>query len=236
MQYNVARSLVGAAGRGKGEGFFSATDLAAMQPRIRAWQDDSRYHVVKTHDACEWLLGTPRHTRVCYVHRDLRDVAASFRRKWPQRELMPALGRAVEVFHSLSSAPGVLVQRYEDYRRRPAAAATELARHLGLEATADAIGDAVEASSLARAVAETASLRRTPRSWLHRLAVRLGWDRDRHDPETLLHDNHISATAGATGVWREVLTAAESAEIERRFGDWLRLAGYLPEPEERVDA
>lgn len=229
MQYNVARSLVAASGAGNGEGFFTEAELLAMPAEIAEWQRDPLYHIVKTHDACEWLLNAGEHTRICYIHRDLRDVAASIRRKWPQSELMSALDRAVDSYHTIAAGSGVLVQKYEDFSRQPVVAATELSRHLQLDLTPAAILKAVEENSVEHAVERAARLRRSPGALLRRVARRFALGRDHYDSESLLHDDHISETAGATGVWRDVLTAGEIAEIENRFGDWLRLAGYVSE-------
>jgi hypothetical protein len=226
MQYNLARSLVAAAGAGGGEGFFTEAELAAMGPRIAEWQSDSRYHIVKTHDVCEWLLDAGEHTRICYIHRDLRDVAASIRRKWPERELMPSLDRAVDAYRRITAGADVLVQKYEDFALDPVGTAVELTRYLRLDLSPEAIRGAVEENSVERAAERAARIRRSPAALVSRIGRKLGVGRNHYDTESLLHDDHISETAGAVGVWRKVLTETESTEIEQRFGDWMRAAGY----------
>jgi hypothetical protein len=47
----------------------------------------------------------------------------------------------------------------------------------------------------------------------------------RFDPHSLLHHNHINT--GARRAWTRVLTPAESALVEIKFGDWLRSKGHL---------
>lgn len=102
LQYDVVRVLLEASGVADIHGFIAATPghtNAVSDDQMAEWAAEARYHVVKTHDRHPLLRGLVPHnaSRVCYIYRDLRDVAASSKRAFGQRGtgLLSAVHEAV---------------------------------------------------------------------------------------------------------------------------------------------
>ena len=125
QQYNVARCLAERTGTGQGRGFLSQRPdqpSGIDDDTLTEWVHDGSWNVIKMHEPHESLgdlLGT-KAVRVCYIYRDLRDVAASVKRAFRRRtsSLWDELDRAVATYEHLatlrSENPGhFLWQRYE---------------------------------------------------------------------------------------------------------------------------
>lgn len=141
-------------------------------------------------------------------HRDLRDVAASLRRKFQVPSIMDKLREAVEN-HALWERLAAFDLRYENLLTDRMRELRRVAGALGLPAATvaslpyDAILREIEGEKFSD----------------QRLAA------EGHDKVNLLHAGHI--TDGRHGSWSNTLTAAEVAEIENEFRPWLTARGYL---------
>jgi hypothetical protein len=141
-------------------------------------------------------------------HRDLRDVAASLRRKFQVPSIMEKLREAVE--HHARWAPlAVYDLRYENLLTDKMGELRRVAASLSLPAAMvanlpyDAILQEIEGEKFSN----------------ERLAT------EGHDKVNLLHEGHI--TDGRHGSWTNTLTAEEVAEIEKEFRPWLTARKYL---------
>ena len=253
LQYNLTRALLERLGLGRGEGWLASDVLENAQSRLDRWAAASRWHVLKTHRLPSYITELiDRHAaRVCYVHRDLRDVAVSAKRKWGYRDetLYGALTEAVENYYAVERLGPVLQQRYDEVVRDLPQAVVEISEFLSLQVSPPTVVAIAAEQSLEQARARSAALANS--AWfraraalfhtgrklgLGRLAQTLAarglpvgrvrallgtWDR-----RTLEHANHISCSGGASGEWQRELTADERKTITGRFGAWLELAGY----------
>jgi hypothetical protein len=231
LQYNLARALVGKLGLGTGEGYFESGEFSALEERLNQWVEDEAFHVVKMHALHPRVadMSTGGSMRVCYVYRDIRDVAASAKRIWGMRgpKLLQSLEEAIETFYEVTSIPNVLSQKYEDLVGDLAGAITELALFLGSEVPANVISSVVEECSVDSAKVLTDDMRRRPFVRLRGLLRRLGFSAKAvYDRDTLLHPDHISKSRGESGIWRQILDQEESDTVSERYAGWLAKQGY----------
>lgn len=215
LQFQLAAHLVEAAGRGQRMEWAAPDQLPAV---LRQHARSRDLLVVKTHvftDAVEAEFRAGRAYGV-YCYRDIRDVIVSIIHK--ESKPFDAVWVADRVASNLkwyaqwTRQPRTLVTRYETLIADIPAEVTRIAAHLGLTLTPDA------AASIAAQY--------TPDQQRQRMAAASAGG---FDPHSLLHHNHLSASAGQPGGWRGALTPEQIAFIERPdiAGDWLRALGYL---------
>jgi hypothetical protein len=219
--------------RGKGEGFLKGDELGGLEDKLRQWAEDEALHIVKMHAVHPLAarLSDAGSARLCYVYRDIRDVAASAKRFWGVRghKLLEAVDAAIQTYCEVTAISNVLSWEYEDLVRDPAARARELAAHLGMEASPDIVSSVVDECSLENAKAVTNGRRLGLPLRLIRLLRRLRPTRAMvYHRDTLLYADHISKTEGRPGTWRQHLDKEESSTISRRYAGWLEQGGYQP--------
>ena len=231
IQYNLARTLVARLDRGAGEGYLAEDEFSALEARLDGWANDEVLHVVKMHAihprAAEMSAGG--RARICYVYRDIRDVAASAKRIWGYRgpKLLQSLEKAIESYDQLSAIPNVLFQRYEELVGDLPRAAVELAQFLGLEAPRNVVGSVADECSIEHAKAISGGMKSASSPLWKRLAQRLRLTQAKvYHPDTLLHPDHISNTNGSSGIWRQLLDREEREAIAGRYTEWLEKHGY----------
>jgi hypothetical protein len=218
---------------------------------LYAWSLDDDLHVVKMHDVASRLGGflAEGSVRVCYIYRDLRDVAASAKRALGHRgdALIRVIADSVSHFERLAELraefpDAVLWQRYEDVYGDLRAAIGDTARFLGVSDDSQTVEDVHDRCSLDAAAAISDSAHGRLNDYVARLRERdpkvaaeflqelrrTGGTETRvwRDPDWLLHYNHISRDKGAPGAWVNSLSANEATAIHTAFGDWLRSEGY----------
>ncbi len=239
-QYNIARLLVEHAGIGIGQAALADVYPTGL-PDAGALARDSRHFAFKIHDLHEFSdpayvlrLAAEGRLKLLYIHRDMRDVYLSLKRMWqkPLHELLDMLDSAVKNWRWVAQHADetwVLVQRYDDLMDDMVAATSDIAHHLGVEATAAEMGRVAASCSVSSAEAKTRALKRA----VAREAMALRATGQTHDPgaifwdnHTLLHHNHISRTKGRSGIWREELTDEEVDSVMDRFGAAMVELGY----------
>lgn len=242
LQYNVVCNLVEAAGVGVARGGVEHTDSDV--PDLRLVASSAAANVYKTHGTLPgivpWIASGEPGVLVCYIYRDIRDVAVSLREKHGPGDdrIVTALDDAVRVYNDLIAvrdSPYVLWQRYEDVIADRRAATRETAEFLTLDTPAailDEIADDVSVESARRVmrdvrrVVETRIDRSSPDEVRRiRREMRDGSFRA-SDPTTMIHWNHISRHGGAPGVWRTELPDSLLDIILERYADWFVHAGY----------
>jgi hypothetical protein len=147
----------------------------------------------------------------------------------------------------LKEHPVAVWQRYEEMVIDRTSATRRLAVGLELAASDALISSVSDRWAVERTEKKTSRVlcRRRRRRLLHRGLKRLrlagpttrairrfrprfAWDPD-VDERTLLRADHVSATRGAAGAWREGLAGAEADTILKRYESWFTDAGYRPE-------
>jgi len=254
MQYNMVRILLLATGRATAHGFTASRQShthGVSDEQMRAWGAEDHFHVVKMHEAHPLLteLAQANQARVCYIYRDLRDVAASSKRAFGQRGegLLDAVGEAHRHYVDLAAAradtpDAFLWQRYEDVRTDMKSAVSQAATFLDLALDEEGLEAAADLCSVERAAAACDEVRGHLDKHVAELREKDPAEAARYVQELrrpgaaatqvwlegtwLLHHNHVSRDKGVPGAWRAALTPDEAAAITDLYGDWLSSHGY----------
>ncbi|MCC3546800.1 FkbM family methyltransferase [Microcoleus sp. PH2017_24_DOB_U_A] len=226
LQYNICRSLVEKLDIGKGEGFFEGNQLLDFQDQFLEWGKDDLFHVIKIHEfypkAVEMSLKGC--VKFCYIYRDIRDVAASLKKKEQidGHDLITSLDSAIEAYHKIKDIPNLLIQRYENVVTYLAKAIREVDLFLGLKAseyTKEWVQKECSVENAKQVILSLAVSSLTPQFNASNQLL--------YDSKTLLHHNHISNSSGAIGVWRVYLEQQEINWITERYKSWLVELKYL---------
>ena len=249
LQYNVARCLAERTGTGQGRGFLSQGQdqpSEVDEKTLTEWVRDGSWNVIKMrvpHGSLGDLLKS-KAVRVCYIYRDLRDVAASVKRALQRRtsSLWDELDRAVASYEHLSTLRAdypehFLWQRSEAVQADLFGAVRETADLLTVRVDEALVRAVEEVCSVDNAAALCATYRdqieagvkglrdRDPRR-AAKLLQELRMNR-LYDPDWLLLPDHVSSARGATGSWVGGLQMAELATVMDRYGDWMNRNGYV---------
>gem|GEM_PF-515223 len=162
----------------------------------------------------------------CYIYRDIRDVAASLKKKEKVngKALITSLDAAIEVYHKIKDIPNVFIQRYENIVIDIAQAIREVVLFLGLKASESTIEWVNKECSVETAKKIILSLAVGSQNTQVNASRK-----PLYDSKTLLHHNHISKNSGAIGVWRVDLEQEEINWITERYKSWLVEVKYLLE-------
>jgi hypothetical protein len=202
-------------------------------------------HVIKVHDYVAEIVELVHRGRgkITYIHRDIRDVAVSLRRR--RLFALPAIVRRFDViiatYCSLRDTVDpelMLTQKYRDVATDIPSAARELAQFLGLAASEDLIAQVAEECSLENARAITRGLRQKLDDKLRQLGPNSAEGRElrrqvrakKHtnmNIEWILNYDHISRDGGTSGVWKTQLNAHEQDVLTERYRWWLVETGYI---------
>lgn len=156
LQYNIVRNLIEKMGFGAGHGFFQESQFRNYESQFDCWANDQSCHVIKIHEIYPKsveMVASGR-MKICYIYRDIRDVAVSAKRKFGYKgsDLFGALDRAISTYYEMKTIPGVLWQKYENaIKDRPGSVRT-IALYLDLGATEDVIYTVDGDCSLDRAI------------------------------------------------------------------------------------
>ena len=253
LQYNLVLSLINKTGAGKAERVIAAAEFDSMSEQFEEWGRDESLHVIKSHELLphtEEMLAKGT-LRVCYIYRDIRDVAGSVRNKFGREgaELMRILDEAVELYYEIAKMNNVLIQRYENVIDNLPGAAREIAEYLGIEANDDLIAEVARDNSVEKSKeaaqatsrnlyvkVKSCALRMGKALRVKNLMHKLGMSKARLarikmsmapvDSRTLFHAGHISKHKGSAGSWRREMTKDEIEEIGTRFKKWLQDTNY----------
>jgi hypothetical protein len=258
LQYNLVRALLTVTESGEGHGYMvDRQGHTQFMPsaQLWAWANAREFHLVKMHAAHaqleEFLLAGE--TRVCYIYRDIRDVALSRRTAFGERgaKLVRGLQRSHNTYYVLRDvrdrfASCFVWQRYEEVTVDLARAARELADLIGLSVSDSELDTVVDACSLDTTKGMCDELRsglenevqrireKSPRlaaQYLQKIGRGQGpGDIVLLDQKSLLLYNHIGARGGASGVWKDSLDSGTLEMVMTNHGEWLEENGYLSEP------
>lgn len=260
LQYNLTRSLVEAADRGRTHGWLASRpgpDYATRADLEKLAAGDEML-VAKSHN----LLGIDENPlpdggfALCYCYRDIRDVAGSAKTFWESEgdALMRRIEEALQAFDRVQGMPNCLMQSYELLTGDTDAAAAQIAEHLKLGLSEDAIGEVAAAWSSDRVAqrsssGSTSAMKRVKRmidaSGLRgpaRVVFRMLPTQARkrlnplHGDDSLLHERHVSSFTRDGLQSRAALTDDELRRVMEIGGAWLEAMGYeTAEPERAAD-
>jgi hypothetical protein len=198
------------------------TDMSELAPDEGA----IGHVIVKTHDiddtSAEALCR--QSSSVLISIRDPRDCVSSLLlyQRYPLEAALKAVEASARCCAQFAGAPRALLLRYEDgFTEQPGTLdriAATFAGHLSDAERARIFA----ANSRANVEARIATLG-TLATAIHDRA-----SGDIIDPATQWHRHHANRS-GEVGRWRHLLTLADIAMIEQRFGDWMHRFGYAPE-------
>lgn len=221
LQFQLAAAIVEAAEAGERLPWEPEVELERTLELLRG---DPGLRVAKAHACSHGLAAWARDgAPVLYVHRDLREVAASLMRKFRIGidELLARrwLDGAVAAYAAWTSMPNVLVRRYAELVADPAAEAVRIHGFL-----APWLGERRVPEPRLREIGLDHELPRQ-RQRVANLVARHGRRPDPgellFDPRELLHHDHFGALGD-----RERASPEVRAELSGRFRAWLRAAGY----------
>jgi hypothetical protein len=157
LQYNIVLNLIEHMDLGVGQGFFQESQFSNLETQFDQWAKDPYYHVIKLHEICPKSLEMVASDRmkICYIFRDIRDVAVSVKRKFSYKRtdhFIGTLDRAVSTYYEMNNIPGVLWQKYEDVITNLTISVREIGFYLGLDATEDVILAVAKSCSLDQAI------------------------------------------------------------------------------------
>jgi hypothetical protein len=219
-QYLVASEIVETNALGQRIGFIHGD---AFDEADYPSASEGRLLVLKCHDyhPVYGELVRKGRAKVIYSYRDIRDVACSLMWKlnfsFEQVVESEAFRQALRSYYEWTSLPGALRQSYDAIVGQPTRSAQEIADHLGLPL------DDAAAGKIAEKYGREANLARANR--LNEALARQGVDMSLpesmllHDPETLLHWNHIRPAPWRS--WRELLGLREVNLLDPVVSQWL---------------
>ncbi len=225
LQYNLVRGLVEATGSGRGLGFIGNPD---RDDRLCRWSQTSTWHVVKMHGLADWMLEEQarKSIRFFFSHRDLRDVAASAKRKfgWPSPQIWQAIDAAIGLQQRLEDIPEAEIHRYAELSADPSKSLASIAEFLGLPLGDRSKSRILSACSLNSAQEVQAAIR----DIMSAKGVSISEDNKASifDQTTLLHHNHISPSGGKDDAWHHDLTTDDLRTIDGRYRQWQQNEGY----------
>jgi hypothetical protein len=156
LQYNIVRRLLEKMQLGVGEGFFEKSKFRNFEAQFDQWARSKSCHVIKTHEiypkSVEMVASGEM--KICYIYRDIRDVAMSTKRKFgcEGSHLFAALDHAIFTYYQMKTTPGVLWQKYENVIKDLPGAVRTIASYLDLKASEDIVFMVVRSCSLDRAI------------------------------------------------------------------------------------
>lgn len=221
LQYNVAASLLELKGPLTRAGFLGNFSNPEVRAKLDAMKAAPGWTIVKTHEARLERSFYDNRVRVLFSYRDVRDIAASIKKKWayPFEQILSDIDAMIEIERAFGDIPDVLVQSYDKLYSELPGATHEIANFLGVRATeAD-----IQTIAAGQAIEKQAESRGGVLSKLMGLVKRKGYDQ-----RTLLHADHISATGGRDGDWMNQFETGEISVLNERFADWLHRHGYKP--------
>lgn len=231
--YNVTAELLEGCGRASRVGF------AGNEAQLERWIAQEPDAVIKIHRPFDAAVADIRagHASAVYIHRDLRDVAASLM-QYESRPLDEILGsgRLEQIWRdhqAWTSVPGILVRRYESMMADRLGTIEAICAYLELNADPARVRAVEARNALERRRNELLSRRSPLDALLHRpravlgrfLRAVIGRDATARlarpfgylggrgvDPHTHLHRDHIAH--GGVDSYRDVMTRREQQEIE----------------------
>lgn len=222
LQYNLAANLIETGATVTRVGFMGDFGKSKVRAKLAAMRDSDERFIVKTHEGPLPPGFYTDRVKVLFSYRDLRDIAASIRKKWghPFTQILAQLDEMVRIEAAFDSVPNVLVQPYDRLFADLLAATGEIADFLGAGVDVADIDRVARDCRVGPNVSDKAT-----RAGI--VAAICNWIRPKKiDARSLLHSDHISASGGQDGDWVNQFSAEEICQLNARYGSWLDGHGY----------
>lgn len=164
-----------------------------------------------------------------YIFRDLRDVAASLRKKLnlDKDQLFEALDEAVNQYYIFKNQNDTLVQKYENLFLDMKKGISEISEFLGIDLIESDVFNIQEMNEVKSVEEEIRKVNQKPMNIVRIFLHDIGLKRFQVYNDNLIHHNHISNTKGNNGDWREVLSKDEVKNIIVRYSAYLTENEYI---------
>jgi len=225
LQYNLASEALEAVGHATRVGYLGGFRSPETKARLEEMREAESLYILKTHEPpLEPAFYTNRVT-LLFTHRDLRDIAASIRKKWNKSfdEILSDLDAMIDIHVQIAALPRILIQPYDRLYHAMPQALEEIAAHLGTSLTPEIRARILQHNALETVSEHLAARRRNP---LLTLLGRLS-GRFRIDRKTELHSDHISETGGRDWDWQRLFGTDEKRALEDRMQHWQHRIGEL---------
>lgn len=224
LQYNLAAKIIETVRPLNRVGFLGDFGKPEVRQKLDALKVGKGWSILKTHELPLEPDFYDDNVRVIFSYRDVRDIAASIKKKWgyPFEQILADIDAMIEIERAFADLPNVLVQSYDNLYDDLPSATREIAQFFSVPLTTTNI------SQISGSLSVDASKKRIEARLKNPVTRLLGRvvGRLRVDPITQMHDNHISASNGRDGDWVNQFDAAERDELERRYSAWLAQRGY----------
>lgn len=221
LQFQITARLVEEAGLGRRVEWVKPERFGKLRKELA---NEEGWKVFKIHVCTDKMAKEFKHGNAMgvYTYRDLRDVFVSTMRKYDTSfaQLYEGgfLEDCLEQYRRWTALPRVLTSKYEDMIADLPREVARIAAHLGLDLPAETYEHIANEHTLERQKERIAEA-------INNGALVEGVIKGMfYNPDTNLHTNHIHE--GAVGGWKNVLSAAQAAQIEDEAGDWLVAHGY----------
>lgn len=222
LQYNIVTGVFGTVSAVKRAGFLGDFADPAVRTKLDAMKAAGGVSVVKTHEPALDSAFYDSRVRVLFSYRDVRDIAASIRKKWryPFEKILADIETMLAIQRNFESIPNVFFQSYDKLYNDLPGAIADIAAFLEVPLTSEDCSRIADENSIGSQIDSRS--KRTP------IPKRIGsiLRRRTYDPRTLLHSDHISATNGKDGDWLNQFSDEEISFMNIRFGRWLAEYGY----------
>jgi hypothetical protein len=240
LQYNIIRSILDYSGMDyELLGYLNSETIELEKKSLITYiHDDSKIYLLKTHD---YTFLNNENTMTIYSFRDIRDVAASAKKifLYENDVLVDAIGSAIEQQKKISKSKNILVLRYEAMMNSLEDTTTIICKFLNIECDNNCKGFVTTRNSIAaiqniqrrgafvkkikpRLLSLLTSIRFLKLIVNKKLITKVRHILYPHDSLTLIHNKHISDTAGSSGTWGVILSEYELNTISKKFGYWLK--------------
>lgn len=225
--------------------------------QLKKWANDHEvYHVVASgRNPEEFELAHQGLAKMCYINRDLRDVAVAAKYKWKMAgdELLVILDRAIsgyEVMEEMDAfgMPWCLHQKYENVFTNTFGAVKEIADFLEISPSREVIEEVIKDCSMdiMYPISQSKFLmsRKITLDFLGRVANGIkrflppplngSWGLRRmylfilpkYHARTIMSPRHIEPSKGIPGAWKQQLDQSEQRKISERYQKYLNKEGY----------
>ena len=227
LQYNIAAAVLETQCKVQRVGFLGNLADPKLTGRLKSMKLADGWAIIKTHDAPLPVSFYTERVHVLFSYRDVRDIASSISKKWeyPFEKILKDVDMMIKIEQDFSNVPNVLRQSYGLLYRDIAAAAHEIAKYLGICLEPDEAGQIAETLSISSVKSQ---IECRSKSWLTKLR-RKSLLAGGVDQKTLIHDDHISVSAGRDGDWVRIFSEDEIELLTVRYSGWLRSHGFLTE-------
>ena len=245
LQYNLIRELLNNTHRDYIPlGFMQKDEILIKRDILNNYISDKKVYLLKTHDFT-FLNNSEAH--IIYSYRDIRDVAASVKKKTLSSnvELLQKIAIAMNEHNKIVNSNKLITIKYENMCLYLENTIHDIAMFLNIECNDKLKLNIIKKVSISNIEKKQKYiLTRKFKSKLLSVVLKLRFLKSflskniilkvkkklySFDSENLMHINHISETKGKSNVWINELNNYEIEEINRNYFNWLRKYNYEKE-------